>query len=101
MIVFLTSQGLIAHHLPWQVGSKIHQRRRILTQPVGYVGEDVDQAVHRLLIAAKHDVRRAQSGIICLDEFDKLAKTRSMQGTKDVSGEVRLQPGCRSESKEN
>jgi len=53
----------------------------------GYVGEDVDQAVHRLLIAANHDVRRAESGIICLDEFDKIAKPKSMHGQKDISGE--------------
>lgn len=55
----------------------------------GYVGEDVDQAVHRLLVAANHDVRRAESGIICLDEFDKIAKPKSMiGGGKDISGEV-------------
>ncbi|KAF8245818.1 ClpX, ATPase regulatory subunit [Wilcoxina mikolae CBS 423.85] len=53
----------------------------------GYVGEDVDQAVHRLLIAANYDVRRAESGIICLDEFDKIAKPKSMHGAKDISGE--------------
>ncbi|KAI5787167.1 putative ATP-dependent Clp protease [Geopyxis carbonaria] len=53
----------------------------------GYVGEDVDQAVHRLLAAAGHDVRRAETGIICLDEFDKIAKPKSMHGTKDISGE--------------
>jgi ATP-dependent Clp protease ATP-binding subunit ClpX len=44
--------------------------------------------VHRLLIAANHDVRRAESGIICLDEFDKIAKPKSMHGgAKDISGE--------------
>lgn len=54
----------------------------------GYVGEDVDQAVHRLLIAANYDVRRAETGIICLDEFDKIAKPKAIHGTKDISGEV-------------
>lgn len=54
----------------------------------GYVGEDVDQAVHRLLMAANYDVRRAETGIICLDEFDKIAKPKSMHGVKDISGEV-------------
>ena len=52
------------------------------------MGEDVDQAVHRLLIAANYDVRRAETGIICLDEFDKIAKPKSMHGVKDISGEV-------------
>jgi ATP-dependent Clp protease ATP-binding subunit ClpX len=45
-------------------------------------------AVHRLLIAANYDVRKAESGIICLDEFDKIAKPKSMHGVKDISGEV-------------
>ena len=55
----------------------------------GYVGEDVEQAVQRLLVAANHDVRRAETGIICLDEFDKIAKPKSMAGgSKDISGEV-------------
>ncbi|CCX06439.1 Similar to Mitochondrial clpX-like chaperone MCX1; acc. no. P38323 [Pyronema omphalodes CBS 100304] len=53
----------------------------------GYIGEDVDMAVHRLLIAANYDVRKAESGIICLDEFDKIAKPKSMHGVKDISGE--------------
>lgn len=56
---------------------------------LGYVGEDVDQSVHRLLQASNYDVDRAQTGIICLDEFDKLAKPKAMHGgTKDISGEV-------------
>lgn len=53
----------------------------------GYVGEDVDQLVHRLLVAADYDVKRAETGIIVLDEFDKLARPKALSGTKDVSGE--------------
>lgn len=53
----------------------------------GYVGEDVEVCVHRLLAAANWDVRKAESGIICLDEFDKLAKPKTSNGSKDISGE--------------
>ncbi|RPA99984.1 ClpX, ATPase regulatory subunit [Choiromyces venosus 120613-1] len=57
-----------------------------LTQ-AGYVGEDADVCIHRLLAAANWDIRRAESGIVCLDEFDKIAKPKSPNGSKDISGE--------------
>lgn len=53
----------------------------------GYVGEDADICIHRLLVAANWDVRRAETGIVCLDEFDKIAKPKSSHGAKDISGE--------------
>ncbi|RPB26299.1 ClpX, ATPase regulatory subunit [Terfezia boudieri ATCC MYA-4762] len=53
----------------------------------GYVGEDADVCIHRLLAASNWDVRRAETGIICLDEFDKIAKPKSTHGSKDISGE--------------
>ncbi|KAG0635780.1 P-loop containing nucleoside triphosphate hydrolase protein [Tuber brumale] len=53
----------------------------------GYVGEDADVCIHRLLAAANWDIRRAESGIVCLDEFDKIAKPKSPYGSKDISGE--------------
>ncbi|KFY49731.1 hypothetical protein V496_09845 [Pseudogymnoascus sp. VKM F-4515 (FW-2607)] len=52
----------------------------------GYIGEDADVCVQRLLVAADYDVARAEHGIICLDEVDKLAVSRSMNG-RDVGGE--------------
>ncbi len=54
----------------------------------GYVGEDVDNIVVKLLQAADGDVERAQRGIIYIDEVDKLArKSDSPSITRDVSGE--------------
>ena len=52
----------------------------------GYIGEDAEVCVHRLLTAANYDVARAERGIICLDEIDKIATARVSHG-KDVSGE--------------
>ncbi|KAG8623356.1 hypothetical protein KVT40_008332 [Elsinoe batatas] len=52
----------------------------------GYIGEDADVCVQRLLAAANYDVAKAERGIICLDEIDKIATARVSHG-KDVSGE--------------
>lgn len=52
----------------------------------GYIGEDAEACVHRLLAAAKYDVAAAERGIICLDEIDKIATTKASHG-RDVSGE--------------
>ncbi|CAI4055939.1 Mcx1p SKDI_02G3330 [Saccharomyces kudriavzevii IFO 1802] len=57
-----------------------------LTQ-AGYIGEDVEVCIERLLVNAEFDVARAEKGIIVLDEIDKLAKPAASIGTKDVSGE--------------
>lgn len=57
-----------------------------LTQ-AGYIGEDVEVCIERLLVNADYDVAKAERGIIVLDEIDKLAKSSTTQGTKDVSGE--------------
>ncbi|KAF2146037.1 uncharacterized protein K452DRAFT_283318 [Aplosporella prunicola CBS 121167] len=52
----------------------------------GYIGEDADVCVQRLLAAANYDVTAAERGIIVLDEIDKIATARVSHG-KDVSGE--------------
>lgn len=54
----------------------------------GYVGEDVENIVAKLVQAADGDVERAQRGIIYLDEIDKIArKSENPSITRDVSGE--------------
>lgn len=59
----------------------------VLTE-AGYVGEDVDSIIVRLLQAADYDVARAERGIIFIDEIDKIArKTANPSITRDVSGE--------------
>ncbi|NNJ98542.1 MAG: ATP-dependent Clp protease ATP-binding subunit ClpX [Gammaproteobacteria bacterium] len=58
-----------------------------LTQ-AGYVGEDVESILHRLLDAAEGNIGLAEWGIVYIDEIDKLARSaESSHGVRDVSGE--------------
>ncbi len=53
----------------------------------GYIGDDIESVVSKLLAAADNDVERAEHGIIFIDEIDKIAKKRNTN-QRDVSGEA-------------
>ena len=52
----------------------------------GYIGDDVESVLSKLLMAADNDVERAEHGIVFIDEIDKIAKKRNTN-SRDVSGE--------------
>ncbi len=53
----------------------------------GYIGDDVESVISKLLAAAGNDVERCQQGIVFIDEIDKIAKKKNMN-QRDVSGEA-------------
>ncbi len=53
----------------------------------GYIGDDIESVVSKLLLAAGNDVEKAERGIIFIDEIDKLAKKKNTN-QRDVSGEA-------------
>ncbi|KAG1090581.1 hypothetical protein G6F42_019657 [Rhizopus arrhizus] len=54
----------------------------------GYVGEDVELVIQRLLQSCDYDVKRAETGIVFIDEIDKISRrSDSMSASRDVSGE--------------
>ena len=69
-------------HVPFTIADAT-----VLTE-AGYVGEDVENILVRLLQAADYDIERTQIGIVYLDEIDKIArKSANPSITRDVSGE--------------
>ncbi|KAH6678939.1 ATP-dependent Clp protease [Plectosphaerella plurivora] len=52
----------------------------------GYIGQDVESCIERLLIEANYDIKATENGIVVLDEFDKIARKETTNG-RDVSGE--------------
>ena len=67
--------------------SSIHEFPRALQ--AGYVGEDVESVLSKLLVAANNDVQKARYGIVFIDEIDKIGKKvgAGMSMSRDVSGE--------------
>ncbi|MDA9573622.1 ATP-dependent Clp protease ATP-binding subunit ClpX [Rickettsiales bacterium] len=53
----------------------------------GYVGDDVENIIGRLLQVANYDIERAQRGIVYIDEIDKIARKTDDQARRDISGE--------------
>ena len=83
-----TGKTLLAHslakmlHVPFCIADAT-----VLTE-AGYVGEDVESILVRLLQSADYDVAKAETGIIYVDEIDKIArKSANPSITRDVSGE--------------
>lgn len=52
----------------------------------GYIGDDIESVISKLLLSAGNDVERAECGIVFIDEIDKIAKKRNTN-SRDVSGE--------------
>jgi ATP-dependent Clp protease ATP-binding subunit ClpX len=53
----------------------------------GYVGDDVESILTRLILAADNSVERAQKGIVYIDEIDKIARVSRADGGRDIGGE--------------
>lgn len=58
-----------------------------LTQ-AGYVGEDIESVIGKLLQDAGHSVERAQTGIVFLDEVDKIGAVPGIHQLRDVGGNI-------------
>ncbi len=83
-----TGKTLLARTLAQQLEVPFAIADATTLTEAGYVGEDVENIVLRLLQAASFDVKRAECGIIYVDEIDKIGrKTDNVSITRDVSGE--------------
>lgn len=90
-ILLIGPTGCGKTHLVQALGNMLHVPFIVadatsLTE-AGYVGEDVDVMISRLLMAANGNVHMAQQGIIYIDEIDKIARKSEDNGTRDISGE--------------
>nr|GLL28237.1 CLP protease regulatory subunit CLPX1, mitochondrial-like isoform X2 [Ipomoea trifida] len=71
-------------------GVELEKSNILLLGPTGsgYVGEDVESILHKLLMVADYNVQAAQQGIVYIDEVDKITKkAKSLNISRDVSGE--------------
>ena len=84
---FRTSGGDLLDNDPNHRADLQEEARALLTE-AGYVGDDVENILLRLVQAADYDIELAQRGIIYVDEIDKIArKSENTSITRDVSGE--------------
>jgi ATP-dependent Clp protease ATP-binding subunit ClpX len=83
-----TGKTLIARSIARQLNVPFCIADATVFTEAGYVGEDVESILSRLLQAADYDVKAAERGIVYLDEIDKIArKSDNPSITRDVSGE--------------
>lgn len=83
-----TGKTFLIKNIAKMLGVPCHIHDCTKITAAGYVGEDIENVLTGLLQAADFDVEKAQMGIVCLDEIDKLAKKgENVSLTKDVSGE--------------
>lgn len=83
-----TGKTFLIQNIAKMLGVPCHIHDCTKLTEAGYVGEDVENILTGLLMACDYDVEKAQVGIVCLDEIDKLAKRgENMSIVRDVSGE--------------
>ena len=83
-----TGKTLLAQTLAKMLGVPFAIADATTLTEAGYVGEDVESILLRLIQAAEYDVQKAQHGIIYIDEIDKISrKSENPSITRDVSGE--------------